>query len=741
VSPSGSDPFRWWHTDGWQPPVISDLLYRHDEWVTTFLNHLDAELAKNRPATVRFEADRPALVVTGATAPGTLRTARAKYRDVVLFHPRLHPDLERRLDTAVVAAATKCVERNFSKADALRLDGRELLLTERDTLLHPDVHEGLCELGLSGLPPFGVSGVVEVQSDRGTHVVASLRSDRVAVNPACLGPSVDGGLGWTASGIDPQAGLRREIEFELPWSFEDGLELVGTLLPPAMPTWVADTATHRCGVNVVYRTSIERDVGEVLRTTPHHFEAKELMLIDASEPASPAKPPQILALRYGRLAPITELPPLSEVLVAALSRRKLVQASTAGPPPRPPIRPVRSTKGGPAMSSNSSTTESALDDELALDDESGPATSEATPAPAHPKRLIVPAQLTLDDAWAKDLIERHSRLDRVLRPEALAEFGETEADLTLHHLGPIFDAVREFEFVKTEQQIKASDDARLFEALVYRVGRYLFDNNQKRALEAHDAMLSRDKSIPLVDGEDPNPIGTAYSIRLENVIAEDEKEDPDKVWREAVGEALNRLNQNEAVQEYAEVARRGRLLCFCAALWCLETKRDPLAATVALDDRYRKSLSGEVIALFFRARALLTSPVISAAQAQLGLQFVTTSLAVYEHNPGMHHTKAIFLLRQSALTEIEAVSLSCLNQALQSVETALEWDAEFPKFYATRAKVKYRLKDRPGALIDIRAAIELARYSEASPVVEKEVAEWEALLEGWQLSPVGLPVT
>jgi hypothetical protein len=103
----------------------------------------------------------------------------------------------------------------------------------------------------------------------------------------------------------------------------------------------------------------------------------------------------------------------------------------------------------------------------------------------------------------------------------------------------------------------------------------------------------------------------------------------------------------------------------------------------------------------------------------------------------MHHTKAIFLYRQSALTEITSVSFSCLNQALESVETALLWDAEFPKFYSTRARVKYRLKDRPGALIDLRAAIELARYSESSAVVQREVGEWESLLDAWQMTPVG----
>jgi len=92
---------------------------------------------------------------------------------------------------------------------------------------------GLRQLGLSGLPPVGVSGIIEVGSSEGTYVVASMRSNRVAVNPGCLGPSVDGGLPYSPAGIDPRAGLRSEIALELPWDFDDDqFELLGTVLPP-----------------------------------------------------------------------------------------------------------------------------------------------------------------------------------------------------------------------------------------------------------------------------------------------------------------------------------------------------------------------------------------------------------------------------------------------------------------------------------------------------------------------------
>jgi hypothetical protein len=341
----------------------------------------------------------------------------------------------------------------------------------------------------------------------------------------------------------------------------------------------------------------------------------------------------------------------------------------------------------------------------------------------------IEAELTLDDTWATNLIERHSRLNRVLDPETLSDAGESGKP-TLDTLGPVFDTIREFELVVRSGRLKASDDARLFEALVYRVGRYLFLNRADIAIAAHDLMLPEEGDVGR------NPIGTTYAARLDQVRLSDEMQDPDGVWRDQVTDALQALNREEAVQEYSEVARRGRLMCFCAALWIHEIKRSPEAAVVALDEGYRRSLSGDVVALFFRARGLLVSPVLSAAQAQLGLQFVTTALTTYSRNPGMHHTRAIYLLRQSSLTEIEAVSLRCLEEALDSVETALGSDAEYPLFYATRAKVKYRLRDRPGALIDIRAAIELARYSASSPAVRSEIAGWEGTLDDWQLAPL-----
>ncbi len=700
-------PFTWWHTgdSGWQTPTEAPTLYRADEWVPRFLGHIDAELRRIELSSVNtFETNRAALVVTGGDgATQTLRLRRALYRDVLLFHPGLHPEVDEVMDEVLATTSEMFAREGSTIAERLRVGGRDLLLAEPGLLLHETVVKGLDELGLRGLPPVGVSGIVDVQVEGETFLLGVLRSGQVAVNPGCLGPSVDGGLPWNGGEVDPRVGLMDEVKIELPWLAGQRIDLFGTLLPPSSSTLVGGRHhTVRCGVNVVYRSSVDMPLDDLLRV-PDHFEIDDLVLVGTT-PGERGALPRVLCHRNGGLVPMEDLPPMSEPLAAILAHEGAVDVTagvTAHLSPRAQRRPTE----GRAMTSTK-----------------------------------VPMELTLDDAWAEDVIERHSRLSRVLAPDELSEIAEGGAEPTLEKLGPVFDAVREYEFVRVNDSIKASDDARLFEALIYRLGRYLFGNSSDVALVAHDLMLPRPRSERRRTRPDEvvqNPIGLGYTDRLEIVKKQDIDEDKEGVWRNEVSEKLDKLNQGEAVQEYSEVARRGRLLCFCAALWILELKRSPSAATVALDDRYRKSLSGEVVALFFRARGLLVSPVISAAQAQLGLQFVTTALEAYGQNPGMHHTKANFLLRQSALTENEAESRACLEQALDSLETALKADAEFAMFYATRAKVKYRLREKSGALTDIRAAIELARYSAHSPAVRREITSWEETLESWQLAPLG----
>jgi hypothetical protein len=352
-----------------------------------------------------------------------------------------------------------------------------------------------------------------------------------------------------------------------------------------------------------------------------------------------------------------------------------------------------------------------------------------------------PVEPSLEDAWAHQLVNRYPRILHTLDDAHPLDLSELHHGRAAGGLDPVYDAVREYELVCRSDQLENVDEARLFEAVVVRLSYNLLANDKDRALTAYEYL----EALPARE------VGIAYRRRLGTVIEHDASQvhtdevGPDGVERDRdleiakmVAERLRELDAEEASTGYSEVKRRSLLLLFCAALWSVESRKSTAAADLALDDRFRRALTGDAIALFFRARALLVSPVASGAQTELGLQFVTTALSYFPNNPGMHHTRALFLLRKSSTIVGEAESMECLEQALTSVEEALKWDAELAVFYATRAKVKYRMHNRSGALVDIRAAIELARYGTLSRHAARDIGTWEALLEGWDLAPVGV---
>jgi hypothetical protein len=402
--------------------------------------------------------------------------------------------------------------------------------------------------------------------------------------------------------------------------------------------------------------------------------------------------------------------------------------------------------------------------------------TETPTEPRTPSRA--PLEPSLEDAWANQLLNRYPRILNALDDADTLDLREKDTGPATGGLDPVYDAVREYELVCRSNQLENVDEARLFEAVIVRLSHNLLANDKDRALAAYEHL----EKIPARD------VGTAYQARLSAVIVQDAFRAVEALKRDKAGaenarrkraaeiaakdtgrtpesvelvrastieldeaehdrameipnevaKRLRDLDTDEASTAYSEVKRRSQLLLFCAALWSVESKKSTTAADVALDERFRRALTGDAIALFFRARALLVSPVASGAQTQLGLQFVTTALSYYPTNPGMHHTRALFLLRKSSTIVGEAESMECLEQALNSVEEALKWDAEFAIFYATRAKVKYRMHNRSGALVDIRAAIELARYGTLSTAAARDIKAWEDMLEGWDLAPVGV---
>ena len=77
----------------------------------------------------------------------------------------------------------------------------------------------------------------------------------------------------------------------------------------------------------------------------------------------------------------------------------------------------------------------------------------------------------------------------------------------------------------------------------------------------------------------------------------------------------------------------------------------------------------------------------------------------------------------------------CLVSLLYASSEALKWDAEFPTFYATRAKINYRMGELMDAIVDLKTAVELARYGQSSGGVREDLLEWSTLLERWEINP------
>jgi hypothetical protein len=501
----------------------------------------------------------------------------------------------------------------------------------------------------------------------------------------------------------------------------------------------------RGGVNFIYHAVVKADADELLRTAGSHFESDGMVMIEASPGRPPDRPLTAWAFRHGAVVALDPLPEVSEVLAAVLARLGVVELSHPSEPPhRPSPRP-----SGPARSEASMSATATNQPVLSTE-------------PKAASQRTVSVDPLLEDAWSEQLLRRYPRIERSVDNSDVRDLREKVVDPSFSNfptvLDPVLDAVREYELVCRSNQLENVDEARLFEAVVVLLSRNLFARQKDPALllyqwledvESHDvgqayqdrvaAVIERDAreaggSATATTTVPPATVSTGDGITVDNGRINHRAVD---VSRE-VAKRLQQLDTDEAATAYSEVKRRCQLMCFCAALWSVEAKKSTTAADVALDERFRRTLTGDAIALFFRARALLVSPVASTAQTQLGLQFVTTALSFFPRNPGMHHTRALFLLRKSSTIVGEAESLECLEQATASVEEALSWDAEFAAFYATRAKIKYRMHNRSGALVDIRAAIELARYGTPSKAAGRDISTWEALLESWDLAPVGV---
>jgi hypothetical protein len=153
--------------------------------------------------------------------------------------------------------------------------------------------------------------------------------------------------------------------------------------------------------------------------------------------------------------------------------------------------------------------------------------------------------LSLEDAWATRVIQNHPRLADVFHSSSLRDVGENPVQPAER---PVLDVVREFQLARRMGQVRAVDDARLFEAIIYSVARLVFQLDENRAFATLKSLQRRAASIQ------EYPVAMMFPVGIDEAISA-EKVSP---ARDEIERQLKALDTDERTSEYACVARLAR---------------------------------------------------------------------------------------------------------------------------------------------------------------------------------------
>ena len=668
-------------------------LYRSDPWIELFMVGLrhEAEVISQPVADdagISLSLSRRAPLAIGIQ-DNRLETIDATYLDALLFHPGLHPGIAEALEEAIRRAAGECARRAMRQADYLLDGGRTALLDHPEWILSTTVLERLASIGQVVPRPVGVSGLLTIDAGFQQWTLVAHRSGAVAVNPDCLTTPIDGGISpgsCTIEDLVDDLGREAHEEFDLSaggrtvtWEFR------GLFVPPPHEQGLHGKRVFRSGVNFMFVGTLALGADEAHRMVaeiPRHFETATVFCL-----SSPLSTDQavVAALDPDHSARAHTLS-VAEHLASAIIECDLAQIAF-----------------GPITESET---------QLHI-----------TPGPQEVRTMPIEARDTivyrLEDIFAAELLLGYPRLRESLDREEMRDVAENRdiVEPSIRTYEMLLDVVIEYLLVSENAHYGDEDASRIFEAVVYQLGGNFFGNKEDMASHYFDQ--SDDFDFPTI-------IAGIIDTKLERLDASEKLLQADLV----------NLKEGAKARGYSNVKRMAELYCFCCDIWSMEARRDPGAADKALDVKFKEAFARDPLALFFKARALLLSPVPSIAHIQLGFHFVSTSLTSFPHNAGMHHNKALFLLRKANASESSGDGMERnLELAHEAASEALLWDAEFPTFYATRAKINRRRGQISDATVDLKTAIELSRYDKTSQGGRSDLDEWTALLETWEIEP------
>jgi hypothetical protein len=678
-----------------------EIKHHSDEpWVDKFLRELDQWIRnysfRHSSKDFRFIPDNQLFVIFGEDCDEVLLCHKITYLEMLLFHPHVGQLLSKYLDDACRGVA-KILMSQYSEMAAISSDGLMGLAALRENFYSSEVLKHLDAKGFKRPLPLGISGSVVIDGDSGSELVALRRNSLVAVNPKVWSVPIDGGVVDLAEPSGWLEALMDEARDELPLAASEIDRLSWDPLPFFSGSISGidheDDRIRSSGSNLVYSVRYDTKgrsssqeilnvIGRNLRD-PRYYETNSAALICLNSAQAIIKDIR----RLGQ--------PISGVLLHSIIETVAPAVAEDFLADLPDLRLSESAKISLYTRSQgrASVSQSNLED------------------------------VTLEGRFASNTLRRYPELGKACEsaPKGLDEQGSVDEGPLVDWLVFILHRYHQAQNDVSPHEIGLIDPSRLFEAIVYQVVSYGFKNQPERIKTVVSVLKAE---------EDQNEGFFASLVKssLES-LGRESRELNEDLGDSDLGDSPTREFSDSYL---AGLISKTWLLLYCSLLWAHEQKRSAGSGEMALGSDFGLfDITSDPLGLFFRSRAIISSPVTSIAQTNIGLQFALTAIHAFPDNAGIHHTSALYYLRRASLVADGEATYEVLSKGLDAVNTALLLDSVFAGFYATKAKIQYKMGLRQDAFSNLQSAIEIQRYD--SHPATKTLDEWINLLDSWQL--------
>lgn len=170
------------------------------------------------------------------------------------------------------------------------------------------------------------------------------------------------------------------------------------------------------------------------------------------------------------------------------------------------------------------------------------------------------------------------------------------------------------------------------------------------------------------------------------------------------------------------------MFCFCVSITCLRKEPDLHinAESFAREHAMEQAFVGEPLAYHFFATALSRESA-GGPDLGLGLEYALAAEKAFPRSAGVVHNVATYLNRMAARTQSDQARKELLDRAFHVVNRAISLNPSYPKFYATRARVRIRKNDIENARTDVDIGEGLAAGEVAAGTDREQALVWDNL--------------